>query len=240
MGAPACFRFQGTDRYRVVRELGAGGMGIVYEVVDQERQHRLALKTTKYIDSESLYLSKREFRSLQDLSHPNLVTFYELFVEDNLCYYTMELIDGVDFVSYCTPEMGNGSQPFDETRLRDALRQLAQGIDVLHAADKVHRDIKPSTVLVDHSGRVVLLDFGLVASSAENSEENQTLRAAGTPKYMAPEQLDLDTEVSSAADMYSVGVMLYQVLTGKFPLDGQHGAVIEKKKFLAPPAAQRV
>src|SRR5262249_54963844 len=148
---------------------------------------------------------KQEFRALSDISHPNLVNLYQLFSVDDRWYFTMELIDGCDFLTYVRggmephetgesgpPDQGQGGcRSFDEGRLRDAPAQLAEGVHALHAAGKLHRDIKPTNVLVTRSGRVVLLDFGLTAdlemepSAAARVADRQIV---GTAAHMSPEQ----------------------------------------------------
>ncbi|MCP4605835.1 MAG: protein kinase [Proteobacteria bacterium] len=227
-----CFR--GSDRYQIVRELGSGGMGVVFEVVDLVRGHSVALKTQKHRDSDSLYRFKNEFRSIVDLSHPNLVSLYDLVVEENFSFYTMELIDGVNFVTYSTVDYSGSQHQFDEQRLRISLSQLAAGIGALHAADKVHRDIKPSNVLVTREGRVVVLDFGLVITSADEQDRTQTDHAVGTASYMAPEQAMSDSEVIRASDLYSIGVVLYQSLTGRLPFRGTAVEILQSKQHMSP------
>src|SRR6185312_17067466 len=116
----------------------------------------------------------------------------------------------------------------DAAKLRGALAQLAQALAALHAADKVHRDVKPSNVMVTRQGRVVLLDFGLVTEAL--SEDVSTGNAVvGTPAYMAPEQA-ASRELTPAADMYAVGVMLFEALTGRVPIDGAPLQVLLEKQ----------
>src|SRR4051812_31314610 len=137
-------------------------MGVVYEAFDRERNARVALKTLKTSDATAVLRFKNEFRWLQDLQHPNLVSFHELFSESGQWFFTMELVDGVDFLTWVRagrsldlaaapdattdpvltiqPTVTRGS-PYDEARLRGALTGLARGIAALHAAQKVHRDI---------------------------------------------------------------------------------------------------
>ena len=144
----------------------------------------------------------------------------------------------VAFVTPREPELVSRQAPhaFDEQKLRDALKQLFEGLAALHASDRVHRDIKPSNVLVTREGRVVLIDFGLVTDSSHTTISG----VVGTPAYMAPEQA-ASLEVGPAADVYAVGVMLYEILTGAMPIDGAPLQVLLDKQTRepAPPANHR-
>jgi serine/threonine protein kinase len=258
-GADEPAEFQGTQRFRVDRKLGAGGMGIVYLAHDRDRDTQVALKTLKYMDGPSVYRFKQEFRALADLEHDNLIRLGELFCEGNQWFFTMELIAGTNFLSYvrgseaeptCASPVADtlefpasisqaetvlppGDGPlFDERRLRTALAQLAQGLTVLHGAHKVHRDIKPSNVLVTSDGRVVLLDFGLVAEMA--GVDDAELPLVGTARYMAPEQAS-SHRVGPEADWYSVGVVVYEALTGRAPFVGRTLEVLAQKQREEPP-----
>ena len=161
--------FTGTWRFRVMRRLGAGGMGVVYEVQDRIRDDVVALKTVRQTGAADLYRLKREFRSLADVVHQNLVCLYELFVEDARSYFTMEMVSGLSFVDYVRDT--NSTRRFQDRLVVPAFRQLVDGVSALHSHGKLHRDIKPSNVLVTAEGRVVILDFGLIA------EPNRGIRA---------------------------------------------------------------
>ncbi|MGD0526580.1 MAG: AAA family ATPase [Polyangiaceae bacterium] len=258
------------DRFEVLGPLGEGAMGVVFEAFDRERNARVALKTLKSLSSrragaEALLRFKREFRALQDLHHRNLVSLGELIAEGHQWFFTMELVEGSDFLSYVRPRapmesggvfaMDEGDRPsstaddapvhfkrvvgrsagaavrLDETRLRATLPQLASGLEALHAAGKVHRDIKPSNVRVTPAGRVVLLDFGLIAEVSERSSIDGEI--AGTPAYMAPEQATSQS-VGPEADWYALGVMLYEALTGLLPFDGTSLEVMMNKQTGTP------
>ncbi|HZO15295.1 MAG TPA: AAA family ATPase [Polyangiaceae bacterium] len=222
---PEITPFMGTERYRVRRCLGEGAFGVVYEVEDQELGRRLALKTLKPHRSgyaANIRRLKSEFRSVADLVHPNLVGLHELSSDGTRWFFTMDLLRGCDFLEYVcgeTAETGgrDTSGILSEPRLRAALRQLVAGVKKLHDAGVLHRDLKPSNVLVERDGRVVILDFGL-AGSDRPADRESSLRAAGTPVYMAPEQA-AGRALTPAADWYAVGVMLYQALTGVVPFD---------------------
>jgi hypothetical protein len=204
-------------RFELVRTLGRGGMGVVYEAIDPIGHERIALKTLQTRSPSDLYRLKHEFRSLAELSHENLVTLHELFVGENDAYFTMELVSGTDFVSYARDGLPPDERLEDESRVWRALSQLCEGIHTLHLEKKLHRDIKPSNILVSDSGRVVLLDFGLVQDLNTGTGSN-----AGTPAYMAPEQAHgIATESS---DWYGVGLMLQETLYGnRCEVEGTRG-----------------
>jgi hypothetical protein len=214
--------FPASDRFVIRRWLGAGGMGTVFEALDLHRKEQVALKTMSRGDPAGLYYFKREFRSLADVHHPNLVKLHELFSVEDQWFFTMELIDGVDLLRH----LGEASARDAATesadarhaeRVRDVFQQLACGLVALHDAGKLHRDIKPSNVLVTTAGRVVLLDFGLTKEFHRTAQESNTeVRIVGTMAYMSPEQAAGRT-LSPASDWFSFGVMLYQALTGRMP-----------------------
>ncbi len=252
----------GGQRFEIIRALGRGGMGVVYEAEDRERGERVALKTLREPSPDTIFRLKREFRALVDLSHPNLISLHDLFVSGVECFFTMELVEGVDFLSYVTTapsarlhpdtvELAERSEPdtrslevapaalrgaalaCDEARLRSLLPQLARGLVALHAAGKTHRDVKASNLLVTPRGRLVLLDFGLVADAEEAGQMSRDGRVVGTVAYMAPEQCRGDP-VTPAADWYATGVLLYEALTGRVPFAGPATTVLMEKQLRAP------
>ncbi len=255
-----------TARFTIQSRLGSGGMGVVYRAFDRERGETIALKTMRQVDPVALYRFKHEFRTLADLTHPNLVSLYELIAVGNLWFFTMELIDGIDFISFVSrgpvqhdePEpaqhgkseiqtstpTGRGAEdkrhrnallPSTVSRLRWAMRQLADGVHALHEVGKLHRDIKPTNVLVTEEGRVVLLDFGLAADlERSGSLQNPEGQIVGTVSFMSPEQAGGLT-VSPSSDWYSVGVMLYEGLTGRLPHEGRAAEILRKKMTVDPP-----
>ena len=279
MTIPGKEKFKGTARFAIQRRLGAGGFGVVYRAYDRKRNVVVALKTLRDFDTSALYRFKREFRAMADVTHPNLVTLYELISEGDLWFFTMESIEGVNLLDYIRqenypavedsdqmsdpserPTVDTPSTPSDATltrrpplgperaraaetspaptsasmdRVRHAFRQLAEGISVLHEASMLHRDIKPSNVLVTREGRVVLLDFGLVAELAAR-DFGRSLNIVGTPQYMSPEQAAGEA-VTEASDWYSVGIMLYEALTGHLPFTGSFPELILKKQTTDPP-----
>jgi serine/threonine protein kinase len=243
--------------FEIVRELGRGGMGVVYEAFDRKRQRTVALKVMQGLDARTILRFKQVFRILAGMNHPNLVTLYELTGDGPHWFFTMELVEGVPFLKYVrsdveelyssqTPPL---SQAAAETvqpgrphglnakqleRLRDAMGQLAEGVQFLHESGKLHRDIKPGNVLVTPQGRVVLLDFGLaIELDPQGLHESSQRHLAGTVPYMSPEQIAC-LPLSPASDWYSVGVMLYEALTGRLPFDGEGYEILHKKQQLDP------
>ena len=229
--------FRGTDRFRLVRRLGAGGMGVVYEAQDEKLSRRVALKTIRTPDVELLYRLKREFRALADLAHTNLIGLFDLVVDDGVCFFTMELLGGRDFVSACRTPGVEGAAGLREDRLRAALPQLVAGLCALHAAGKVHRDVKPSNVMVEDDGRVVLLDFGVATDTTPSHLDTISSAVSGTAEYMAPEQARGGDSATYAADWYAVGVMLFEAMTGTLPFRGSlFEILIQKNREDAPSA----
>ncbi len=227
--------FGGTERFEIVRRLGAGGMGVVYEAFDRELESRVALKTLRSLDANGRYRMKREFRLLREVRHPNLVALGELIEESGRLFFTMDLVDGVDMLTYVRGDADE--RGFNESRLRVALGQLATGLVALHEAGKVHRDVKPSNVLVTEAGQLALVDFGL---SCDIDDERQSTegQGMGTALYMAPEQAMGDS-VRASSVWYAVGVILYVAMTGKLPFSGPPLQVLMDKQqhVPAPPRA---
>jgi serine/threonine protein kinase len=235
-GIEAEEHFPGTSRFWVLRRLGVGGMGAVYEVHDRDRDEIVALKTFLRTGAADLYRLKREFRSLADVTHPNLACLYELFVEDERCFFTMELVRGLNFVDYV--RSADWTRRFHD-RLIPALRQLVDGVAALHARGKLHRDIKPSNVLVTPEGRVVILDFGLITELLPLHGRETSDVKGGTPAYMAPEET-LGGIPSEAGDWYGVGMTLYEALTGTIPFAGTLTELLISKRTIDPPAPLKV
>ncbi len=242
--------FTATERFQLIRRLGAGGMGVVWEALDLEHKARIALKTFPQNKPGLLMYVKQEFRSLTEIRHPNLVAFYELISSGDQCFFTMEYVDGVDIATYVrsgsAPPAGvteateTATMPAEfhagEARHRHAagltradqwerlsgvLPQLLLGIAALHRAGKLHRDIKPGNVLVTRAGRVLLLDFGL-AVDTRLPGRGET-RVQGTTGYIAPE-LFHGAMPAPASDLFAVGVLLCQIITGRRPGQGRDTA----------------
>jgi eukaryotic-like serine/threonine-protein kinase len=218
------------DRFGVLEELGTGGFGTVVRAYDWVTGHEVALKLLHRGDQEGTERFKKEFRSLVEVEHPNLVRLGELFERNKRWAFSMELIRGQGLLAWVrAPEQVNG---FDETRLRAGLSQLATAVEALHRSGLLHRDIKPANVRVTPEGRVVLLDFGLVTQLAMG-KQSTTRNIMGTIEYMAPEQCD-SMPSTAAADMYSLGVLLYEALTHRMPFSGDLRQILLAKYAQTP------
>jgi len=201
-----------TERYELCERLGGGAMGLVYRALDRETGREVALKTLRIPDAEEIFRLKREFRAFADISHPHLVELLDLVVTGEQCFFTMELVRGTGLV-----EALRGAGAGDPDAVRRAFWQLALGVQALHRAGKLHRDIKPGNVMMADGGRVVLMDFGLATGfDTRLSMRSMTGALAGTFQYMSPEQAWGQT-LSTASDWYAAGVVLYEVLTGRAP-----------------------
>jgi tRNA A-37 threonylcarbamoyl transferase component Bud32/tetratricopeptide (TPR) repeat protein len=202
--------FRGTERFQLERLLGTGRLGVVYQARDRALNRHVALKTLRDLGRKNAYRFRKEFKALSLLSHKNLVRLGDLHCEAGQWFFTMELVEGRDFLSYVRPE---GSL-VDEKRLRLALSQLAVALSALHAALKIHQDIKPSNLRISTSDRLVLLDYGL--ATVAHVPDGLDVRLDDSVPYVAPEQL-LHCPLGPAADWYGVGVVLYQALAGRSP-----------------------
>jgi serine/threonine protein kinase len=256
--------FGGTARFQLQSRLGQGGFGVVYKALDRERNTLVALKLLRHVAPKSLYSFKQEFRALADVSHPNLVTLYELASEGDDWFFTMELIDGVSFLRYVRDDLGSdggfksnhltatssGSERFFEGEDRDESPSGAALAAVLNL-DRL-RDALPQLsdgVLALHAAGKLHRDIkpSNVLVSREGRVTlldfglvkelalDETDTVAGTPAYMSPEQA-AGLPLAEASDWYNVGSMLYEALTGCLPFSGSSLEVLRQKEKAEPPA----
>ena len=202
-----------ADRYAIEGKVGRGGMAAVYRAVDQELEEHVAIKVFTRDDSEEVSLQRfrQEVSLTRRLSHPNVVQLFDIGESHGLRFLTMELLDGRDLAAFLR-------KPVDFTKGLHWLIQACRGLYAAHKAGVVHRDIKPANIFVCRDGRVKLVDFGIAKRSNVPGVTQKGL-AWGTPRYMAPEQIRGFSNVSPASDIYSIGVIAYQMFSGKVPFD---------------------
>jgi serine/threonine protein kinase/tetratricopeptide (TPR) repeat protein len=236
-----------SSRYELRRFLGEGGAGAVFLALDRETGEEVALKKLFRVDQRSVQRFKREFRSIANFHHPNLVKLYDLQREDDSWFLTMEYVDGTDLRTELVrdldtrmslrPSPANWNDSARVTRLAGAFHQLALGVHALHRAGMLHRDLKPTNVVIAKTGRVVVLDFGLVREiDAPDASVTHDGAIAGTPAYMPPEQAR-SQPLTPASDWYAFGAMLYEMLCGAPPIEGKTPIVLLQRKLMedAPP-----
>ena len=214
---------QRLGSYEVIALLGVGGMGQVYRARDPRLERDIALKILQTDDAEHRKRFAREARAVAALNHPNIVTIHSVEEVDGQPFLTMELVEGTP-LNRLIPPGG-----FELPELLSIAVPVSEALAAAHARGIVHRDLKPPNVMVCPDGRVKMLDFGLAknieAASLASAEETREGQIIGTLAYMSPEQLMADT-VDARSDIFSLGVLIYEMATGKRPFDGPNPAVI--------------
>lgn len=206
--------------YEILGEIGRGGMGVVYRGVDTFIKRPVAIKTI-YLseiqeDNERRFLKERLYREAQSagiLSHPNIVTIYQIGEQDDLTYIVMEFVEGKNLSQI----LRAGNKPSVDTLL-SIFEQTAAGLDHAHGHGVVHRDIKPANIIVRTDGVAKITDFGVAKITSQSV--TRTGMTLGTPQFMAPEQIQ-GKLIDGRADQYSLGVMLYEVFTGQRPFKAE-------------------
>ncbi len=207
---------ENIGRYRIIGELGRGAMGVVFKAQDPAIGRMIAVKTIRLGDlteeSERERLRERLFREAQSagiLSHPGIVTIYDIAEEGGLAYIFMEIVNGPPL-----DKMLKSAQTPDKETLLSILRQVAAALDYAHKKGIVHRDIKPANIMVHEDGTAKVTDFGVAKIVSQQMTQAGTIM--GTPSYMSPEQVQ-GGAISGRADQFSLAVIAYEVLTGEKP-----------------------
>jgi eukaryotic-like serine/threonine-protein kinase len=224
-------------RYRIVRKIGAGGMANVYLAEDQELGRRVAIKILNdrhANDDQFVERFRREAKNAAALSHPNIVSIYDRGEAEGTYYIAMEFLDGRSLKELI---VGRGPAPVNVAV--EYARQILSALRFAHRHGIVHRDIKPHNVLVDGEGRVKVTDFGIARAGASQMTEAGSI--VGTAQYLSPEQAR-GGNVDQRSDLYSLGVVLYELLTGESPFDGDTPVEIAMKHLSQvpePPSTHR-
>jgi serine/threonine protein kinase/Tfp pilus assembly protein PilF len=205
-----------AGRYQVIEELGHGGMGRVYKVYDTEIKEKIALKLLKPeigVDQDAIERFRNELKFARKIGHRNVCKMYDLNKEDGAYYLTMEYVHGED-LKRLIKKMG--SIPTGKTV--SIARQICQGLAEAHSLGIVHRDLKPQNIMVDEGGNAKIMDFGIARSLKLKGITGAGVMI-GTPEYMSPEQVE-GKETDPRSDIYSLGVILYEMVTGRVPFEG--------------------
>ncbi|MBA3698574.1 MAG: protein kinase [Planctomycetes bacterium] len=212
--------------YRLVRLIGRGGMGVVYEAVHQVTNRAVALKVIDLDDNQLKHHLERvthEAMAMAALRHPHVITCYSFGEDGRHLYLALELIRGGDTVGLVASSGGQ----LDETTIRTLARQCAEGLDAINRAGLVHRDIKPANILLDEQGNVKLADFGLACvgqpPAMTGAGAAGIMPEPGTPAYMPPEAITAECTPDIRGDLYSLGVTMYYWAVGRSPFTGSNG-----------------
>ena len=217
-------------RYQIKGVLGKGAMGLVYDGLDPQLNRRVAIKTilTSTLDEATAkhyaMRFKREVRAVAKVNHPNIVQVYDFGTEGDLAYIVMEYIQGKELKDALETK-----KRFDLRTIFQMMSELLAALEVAHAAGVIHRDIKPANVMMDVNGHVKLADFGVARVTDPDAEGEATRMGAiiGTPSYMSPEQTQ-GQPIDHRTDLFSAGILFYQLLTGQKPFDGTGWALAKK------------
>ena len=209
-----------VSHYKFISQVGQGGMGVLYLAEDLELNRKAVLKflpPDMMNDPETNLRFKREAQSAGSLSHPNIVTIYDVGVYENKTFIAMEYVEGKTL-----RELINSDELTIE-RITDISIQICEGLNEAHSKGITHRDIKPENILIDEKGKVKIVDFGLAKIKNVSRGITKQDSTVGTLKYMSPEQIR-NQSVDHRSDIWSFGVILYEMITGKYPFKGEHDA----------------
>jgi eukaryotic-like serine/threonine-protein kinase len=230
---------QKLGRFEVLAEIGRGAMGIVYKAKDPMLERVVAIKTINMgMDRDGAEMYEKRFyqeaRAAGGLNHPNIVTVYDIGKTETECYMAMEYIEGAELRALLLP-----AKPLPVPRALSIAAQVAEGLAYAHERGVVHRDIKPANIMVPESGAVKITDFGIARMRSSNVQ-TQTGMMMGSPKYMSPEQV-IGKRADHRTDIFSLGVILYEMLTGAAPFTGESvNAVMYQIVNFVPPAPSAI
>ncbi len=218
-------------RYQVLQQIGAGGMAIVYLTRDLNLQRQVAVKQLRHDfakDAEFRVRFLQEARAAANLVHPNLVTIYDFGRDPQDVYIVMEYVEGTDLKTLIRRR-----SPMPHPEAVRMMLQICDGVGYAHRAGLVHCDLKPHNILISNSERIKITDFGISRALATINPDEQLEVVWGSPQYFSPEQA-AGTAPSPASDVYSLGVILYEMLTGRLPFEATEPEMLAELHQLAP------
>ena len=220
-----------AGRYQIIEELGKGGMGKVYKAQDTEIKEKVAIKLIKpeiSTDKNTIERFQNELKFARKISHRNVCRMYDLNKEEGSYYITMEYVSGEDLKSFI-----RRSRRLDLGTAVSIAREICDGLSEAHRLGVIHRDLKSSNIMIDRDGNARIMDFG-IARSIEGRGITDKGVMIGTPDYMSPEQVE-GKDINQLSDIYSLGVILYEMVTGKVPFEGETAlSIAHKHKYEMP------
>ncbi|MGM0214653.1 Stk1 family PASTA domain-containing Ser/Thr kinase [Enterococcus sp. AZ109] len=216
-----------NGRYKVIASIGSGGMANVFLAHDLILDRDVAIKVLRFNfqnDQTAIRRFQREALAATELVHPNIVSVYDVGEEDDMQYLVMEYVRGMDLKRYIQTHY-----PIPYTKIVDIMQQILSAVSLAHAHGIIHRDLKPQNVLIDQEGVVKITDFGIAIALSETSL-TQTNSLLGSVHYLSPEQAR-GSMATKQSDIYALGIILYEMMTGKVPFDGESAVTIALKHF---------
>jgi len=220
-------------RYLNLRKVGQGGFGTVYEAYDPQLDRKIALKLFRFRSPDEMEQFRKEAKLAAKLRHPSIISVHEYGVIDNQPYYSMDLFEGKTLRDMIEDR---GYIPVKEAFGIAAV--ISDALSFAHANGILHRDMKPANVFIDNEGRAYIGDFGVAKQAEEVGRQVTTSRIVGTPYYMSPEQTDC-RPLDARSDIWAVGVILYNMLCGKYPFEGKTAGDLFTKIWLNEPVPPR-
>lgn len=222
-------------RYQILKELGRGGMGIVFQAYDKQLNEQVAIKILSPMlstNSEALERMKREVSAARRITHPNVIRIHDISEAGGLNFVSMEYFNGVSL-----KDQIRKSGAMSLMQAFNIAAQICEGLEAAHQKGVIHRDLKSQNIIVNAAGQIKIIDFGL-AHTAQLEGLTATGLIMGTPEYMAPEQVE-GKKVDERADIYSLGIILYEIFTGKVPFSGDSAIAIGFKQMKEEPPKPR-
>ncbi len=225
-------------KYQVLEEIGRGGMGVVYRGHDLSLDRHVAIKVLPEqfnTDDDTIARFKKEARAMAALDHPNIVPVYAIGQQGSFHYFVMKFLEGHTVAETLEKMRADGRQRFEPPLVQKVMAQVCRGLAHAHQRGLIHRDIKPGNIMISSDGHATIMDFGIVKEEQGGEALTRTGLVFGTPEYMAPEQAQGHAVPGPSTDLYSLGVVVYEMLSGQPPFRGDTPFSVVLKHIKEPP-----